>query len=209
MVRAWGSGAVLLAALTACGSSAATTSNPTPSTSSLSLSSTPSSTPSSSPTSTPTPSATVTVLALAPKKGAKSATCVNGWTEPSSQSDDFFKQAVSALQQNQGGTGYAVKSVRYFAGPVASGGVGASYYLKVAGPTFTGRVLLVSGGGAEQAAVAPADSSGWKAGDWKGFRGQTGAAAFPGVPGKWSGPEYDPVTGGLLPASVAGCMTGT
>jgi hypothetical protein len=198
---AWGSGAVLLAALTACGSSATTTSNPPPSTSSPSLSSTPS--------STPAPSATVTALALAPKKGAQSATCVNGWTEPSSQSDDFFKQAVSALQQSQGGTRYVVKSVRYFAGPVAGGGVGASYYLKVAGPTFTGRVLLVSGGGAEQAAVAPAGTSGWKAGDWKGFRGQTGAAAFPGVPGKWSGPEYDPVTGGLLSASVAGCMTGT
>jgi hypothetical protein len=205
MLGAWGSGAVLLAALTACGSSATTTSNPPPSTSSPSLSSTPS----SSPTSTPAPSATVTALALAPKKGAQSATCVNGWTEPSSQSDDFFKQAISALQQSQGGTRYVVKSVRYFAGPVAGGGVGASYYLKVAGPSFTGRVLLVSGGGAGQAAVAPAGTAGWKAGDWKGFRGQTAAAAFPGVPGKWSGPEYDPVTGGLLPAGVAGCMTGT
>jgi hypothetical protein len=113
------------------------------------------------------------------------------------------------LQQSQGGTGYVVKSVRYFAGPLASGGIGAIYYLNVAGHTFKGRVLLVSGGGAAQAAVAPSGTSGWKAGDWKGFRGQTAAAAFAGVPGKWSGPEYDPVTGGLLPASVAGCMTGT
>ena len=192
---------VLLAALAACGSSGATTANPPPSSSSP--------TPSISPSSTPAPAPSVTALVGVPKKGVESPTCVNGWTEPGGPTDDFFKQAVAALQQSQGGTGYVVKSVRYFAGPLASGGIGAIYYLNVAGPTFTGRVLLVSGGGAAQAAVAPSGTTGWKAGQWKGFRGQAAPAAFAGVPGKWSGPEYDPVTGGLLSASVAGCMTGT
>jgi hypothetical protein len=157
---------------------------------------------------TPNPRATVTALAGVPKKGIASATCVNGWTEPASQSDDFFKQALAALQQSQGGS-YAVKTVRYFAGPLAGGGVGAIYYLVVSDPRFSARVLLVSGGGPGQVAVAPAGTSGWKAGDWKGFRGQTAAAAFPPLPGKWSGPEFDAVTGGLLAPSVAGCMTGT
>jgi hypothetical protein len=151
----------------------------------------------------------VTALAGVPKKGLASATCVNGWTEPASQSDDFFKQALAALQQSQGSTAYTVKTVRYFAGPLASGGVGAIYYLNVSDPKFTGRVLLVSGGGPAQAAVAPSGTTGWKDGDWKAFRGQTAAVAYPPLPGKWSGPEYDPVTGGLLTPGVAGCMSGT
>jgi hypothetical protein len=194
-----------IAVLAACGTSSATTTSP-------SLSSSPAATspaPSVTPTPSPSPGASVTAQAGVPKKGAASATCVNGWTEPASSSDDFWKQAVAALQQNQGGTGYTVKSVRYFAGPLASGGIGAIYYLKLSGSGFAGRVLLVSGGGAAQAAAAPFATTGWKAGDWKGFRGQTAAAAYPGLPGKWSGPEYDAVTGGLLSASVAGCMQGT
>jgi hypothetical protein len=201
--------------LSACGSSAATSVSPTPSgtaSSTPSITPSPSVTPSASATATasfPSPNPSVTVTPPAPKKGAATATCVNGWTEPSSQSDDFFKQALAALQQSQGGSAYAVKSVRYFAGPLAGGGIGAIYYLNVSDPKFNGRVLLVSGGGAAAAAVAPSGTTGWKAGDWKGFRGQTAATAYPPLPGKWSGPEYDAVTGGLLAPSVAGCMIGT
>jgi hypothetical protein len=197
----------LLAAvlLSGCGSSAATGVDPTPAASPApSVFTSAASTP-----ETPNPSATVTVKAPVPKTGVKSATCVNGWTEPASQSDDFFKQALAALQQSQGGGGYEVKTVRYFAGPLAGGGVGAIYYLDVSDPKFTGRVLLVSGSGAAQAAFAPGGTTGWEAGDWKGFRGQTPAVVYPPLPGKWSGPEYDPVTGGLLTPGVAGCMSGT
>lgn len=187
--------------VTACGSSSAQT---TPA-----RSSTPSPTATPSATGTPAPSAHVTVHATVPTTGLKSASCVNGWTEPASPTDDFYKQAVAALQQSQGGGGYVVKSVRYFAGPLSGGGIGAIYYLKVASSTFNARVLLVSGAGPGQAAVATSTTSGWKAGDWKGFRGQAAAAAYPGLPGKWSGPEYDAVTGGLLAPGVAGCMAGT
>lgn len=200
-----GLGLVTAVLVSACGSSAPTSVNPTPSTTPA-----PSVTVSATATpAAPNPSASVTAQAGVPRKGASSATCVNGWTEPASPTDDFFKQALAALQQSQGSTAYTVKTVRYFAGPLASGGVGAIYYLDVSDPKFTGRVLLVSGGGPAQAAVAPSGTTGWKAGDWKGFRGQTAAAAYPPLPGKWSGPEYDPVTGGLLTPGVAGCMSGT
>jgi hypothetical protein len=187
-----------------CGSSSAKTVAPTAN---------PTASPSSpeatlSPT-VPTPTPAVTAQADVPKKGLASATCVNGWTEPAAPTDDFFKQAVAAFEQNQGGTGYVVKSVRYFAGPLANGGVGAVYYLNVADPRFTARVLLVSGAGPGQAAAAPSNTAGWKAGDWKGFQGQAAPATFPPLPGKWSGPEYDPVTGGLLSPGIAGCLSGT
>jgi hypothetical protein len=128
---------------------------------------------------------------------------------------DFFKQAVDALDASQGGTGYAVNAVRYFAGPLPSGGIGAVYYLDVRDPRLTARVLLVSGAGPAAAAVAPSGTSGWKPGDWHGFKGTEPAAvpALPGIahPGKWAGPEYDPVGGTtpLLSPSLAGCLDGT
>ncbi len=199
-----GLGLTVVACLVAgCGSSSDETATSSPSSFATAI---PQPAPSSE-TSAPAPS--VTAQADVPKKGLKSATCVNGWTETVSQSDDFFKQGVAAFEQSQGGSGYLVKTVRYFAGPLAGGGTGAIYYLNVADPRFTARVLLVSGAGPAQAAAAPSNTAGWKAGDWKGFRGQAAPTAFPPLPGKWSGPEYDPVTGGLLSASIAGCLVGT
>jgi hypothetical protein len=128
---------------------------------------------------------------------------------------DFYKQASDALQSSQGGTGYVIHAVRYFAGPLASGGIGAIYYLDVRDPRLTARVLLVSGAGPSAAAIAKTGTTGWKAGDWTGFKGTDPAAvpALAGIalPGKWSGPSYDPVSAAtpLLSAALAGCLDGS
>ncbi len=196
---------LLTVALAGCGSSSGSTTSP---------SVTPSSTPSAnaSPTNAPTtPAPTASVsTASAGASGPKSAGCVNGWIDPA-PGDDFYKQATNALQQSQGGTGYTVHSVRYFAGPLAGGGLGAVYYLDLRDPRLSARVLLVSGGGAAKAAVAPTGTTGWKAGDWTGFAGEEPAAVHAPLPGRWSGPEFDPVSGpgALLTPSLAGCMEGT
>jgi hypothetical protein len=166
-------------------------------------------TPTATPTATPTNAATGVI-----SSGEKSATCVNGWVQPAPGSD-FYQQATDALQSSQGGAGYAIKAVRYFAGPLASGGIGAVYYLDVRDPRLTARVLLVSGAGPSAAAIAKTGTTGWKQGDWHGFKGTDAAAVtpLPGIPdpGKWSGPSYDPVGGAapLLTSALAGCLAGS
>ncbi len=197
-----GAAALACAAVTAaCGTSsthASTTPSPT-----LAESPTP------SPSAAPTNTSTATL-----SKGAKSASCVNGWVQPAPGSD-FYQQATAALEQSQGGTGYDIKAVRYFAGPVSGGGIGAVYYLDVRDPRLSARVLLVSGAGPASAAIARTGSTGWKSGDWFAFKGTDPAAVTPlpaiPLPGKWAGPEYDPVggTSPLLTSSVSGCLDGS
>jgi hypothetical protein len=123
----------------------------------------------------------------------------------------LYQQAAAALEQSQGGTGYTIKTVRYFTGPIPGGGVGAIYYLDVRDTRLSARVLLVSGPGPAEAAVARTGTTGWKRGDWTGFRGDQAAAPHLPLPGRWSGPEFDPIgaTPPLLAASVAGCLDGT
>ncbi len=170
----------------------------------------------STPAHTTSPASSVSVPAVsapagaALATGAKSPTCVNGWIQPAPGAD-FFKQATLALEQSQGGTGYVIKAVRYFAGPLSAGGIGAIYYLDVNDPRLSARVVLVSGAGPAQAAVAAAGTTGWKAGEWTGFRGTEPAANHPPLPGTWGGPEFDAVTAtpGFLSASVAGCLAGS
>ncbi len=202
--------AIALSAVVAagCGSSSKSTTSPpaTPTASSP----TPTASPSPTNSASVTPSATENPATRALASGRKSATCVNGWIQPAPGAD-FFKQATRALEQSQGAAGYVVKAVRYFAGPLTGGGIGAVYYLDVADPRLSARVVLVSGAGPSQAAVAKSATTGWKQGDWTGFAGSQPAAAHPPLPGKWAGPEFDPVGGAtpLLSSGVAGCLAGT
>lgn len=181
--RAFGLGTAILisaAGVSACGSSASTQAAPSasPTTPAPTLSQT-----SSAPaTPTPTPSAT------AAPSGAKSASCVNGWVQPA-PATDFYRQAVAALEQSEGGTGYVVHAVRYFAGPLATGGIGAIYYLDVRDPRLSARVLLVSGAGPASVAVAKIGTTDWK-------------------PADWTAPGGGPLTVRLSP-SVAGCLAGS
>lgn len=142
------------------------------------------------PTQTPSPSTNPATAVVS--SGAKSATCVNGWVQPAPGSD-FYKQAISALDQNEGGSSYVVKTVRYFAGPLAGGGLGAVYYLDVRDPRLTSRVLIVSGAGPASVATAKTGTTGWTEGDWHETSG------------------VDPVGGTtpLLSSSLAGCLAGS
>jgi hypothetical protein len=84
---------------------------------------------------------------------------------------------------------------------------------------FQGRFLVESRRfGRGLSAVAAYDSSGYTSPDWHGFQfdsGDTAARPVAGLPGEWSGIDYDFVKGGEgldlpgLPTAVAGCMDGT
>lgn len=200
----------LSAVLAGCGSSNTIVDHSGPTPSAPSATSQPSTHAPTTPPAPTTAPATQNPATRALATGPKSATCVNGWIQPAPGSD-FFQQATAALEQSQGGTGYAVKAVRYFAGPLASGGIGAVYYLDVNDPRLTARVVLVSGGGAPHAAVAKPGTTGWKPGEWTGFGGTQAAALHPPTPGKWAGPEFDAVTAtpAFLSPSLAGCLQGT
>jgi hypothetical protein len=154
---------------------------------------------------TPTPTAPGSALAT----GAKSANCVNGWIQPAPGSD-FYRQAQSALQDVLKAQ-YRLSAVRYFAGPLVAGGIGAVYYLDVDDPKLPVRLLIVSGAGPAHVAAAPSGTHGWKEGDWTGFGGTEPPAVHPPLPGTWAGPAFDPVAGGaaLLSPSLTGCMAGT
>ena len=134
---------------------------------------------------------------------------MNGWIQPAAGSD-FYRQAQRAVQDALKRQ-YSVTSVRYFAGPLVAGGIGAVYYVDVDDPKLAVRLLLVSGSGPSHVAAAPRGTHGWKDGDWTGFGGTDAPAAHPPLPGTWSGPAFDPVTGGaaLLSPGLAGCLAGT
>ncbi len=194
-----------LAGVTACGSSSPpATADPTPAVTSSApvTSQTPSATPTPSPTPTPTPSPS-------PSGGPKSATCVNGWTDAAAGSD-FYGQATQAVTDTLKAP-HALSRVRYFAGPLVAGGIGAVYYVELADPQLPVRLVIVSGGGPSAYAVAPSGTHGWQAGDWTGFAGTEAPAAHPPLPGTWAGPAYDAVTGAsaLLSPQLAGCLAGT
>jgi hypothetical protein len=197
-----------LAATAACGSSSTTGTTPStpvtttpPSSSAAPTSAAPTSAPPPS-TGGPTPSPSSTVT-------GKSATCVNGWTDAPAGSD-FFTQAQQAVQDTLKAA-HPVKTVRYFAGPLVAGGIGAVYYVKLADPQLAVRMVIVSGGGPSKYAVAPSGTHGWTDGQWTGFSGTEAPSAHPPLPGTWAGPAYDPVSGSapLLSPQLAGCLAGT
>jgi hypothetical protein len=85
-------------------------------------------------------------------------------------------------------------------------------------PAFQGRFLVEARRfGRGVSAVAPYDTSGFRSPDWRGFQFSVDArpTTRPGLPGRWTGTEYDFVNGGDgldlpgLPAEVAGCLNGT
>jgi hypothetical protein len=86
-------------------------------------------------------------------------------------------------------------------------------------PAFQGRFLVESRVfGSGLSAVAPYDTKGFVSPDWKGFQYDSAdptPRVVPGLPGTWSGTEYDFVKGGAgltfpgLPVTVSGCLDGT
>jgi hypothetical protein len=211
--------AILLASCTASSTDSATppTSIASPSVSGLSP--------------TPTPPAIPNHLRT---HGGESAHCVHGWVTPQ-KTDPLFTDPLGVIRKETGVTGpLVVVDMRYFTGPesppgLSSGDTAKGYlalvsrwYVKLYARkdlSFQGR-FLVEGRrfGRGLSAVAPYDTKGYQSPDWHGFEydsADTDAKTYAGLPGTWSGVEYDFVKGGAgldlpgLPDEVVGCLKGT
>jgi hypothetical protein len=208
---------VTAAVLSACASKP-----PTPSGASKS----PSTSPSSSPTGTPTPPASP--KHAPPTRGPASPTCVHGWATPRGTSPDFT-DPLGIIRRTTSVRGpLVVVDMRVFDGPESPPSDKGylldvrRWYVKLYAkddPSFQGRFLVESRRfGRGLSAVAPYDTRGWRSPDWRGFQydeGRTKNRAVVGLPGTWSGVEYDFVEGGAglnfpgLPDRVVGCLSGT
>ena len=203
-----------------------------------------STTPASTTSTSPSPSATTTASTLptptqpalphkAPRtQGAPSATCVNGWTTPPADSPDAT-DPLGIIRRSTGEKApFEVVDMRLFVGPESPPSVGDGakgylqnirrWYVKLYAPddlAFQGRFIVeqrVFGRGL--AAVAPYDTKGFRSPDWRGFQYDSAdrqPRVVPGLPGTWTGVEYDFVKGGEgldlpgLPAAVVGCLRST
>jgi len=177
-------------------------------------------TPSTTLGSTPTPSGT------AAQGGQPSDDCIAGWTSPSPGSPEYEDgmQILAGFMGQEGS--WQVEEMRHFTGPDAPWIIEPRYevvhrwYIRAGladDPEYRGRWLVelrtdrING----VAAVAPYESEGYRAPDWRGFVGDGPPTTYPGLPGRWSGIEYDFVTGdgdhGMpgLPDEVVGCLDGT
>jgi hypothetical protein len=128
-----------------------------------------------------------------------SATCAKGWYEPPPGSP-YRTEPLDALRAAQDGlTGsFQIVEMRHFLGP----GEERYWYAKVtlfARQPFKVRFLYRRGPGV--VAVAPFDTKGFAAKDWKGV-GRGARTAYPGIDGQWPGEP----TAFTLPADLAGCV---
>ena len=193
-----------------------------------------SSSPSATATASTLPTPTQPALPHTPPKtqGAPSATCVQGWTTPPAGSPDAT-DPLGIIRRSTGEKApFEVVDMRLFVGPESPPSVGDGakgylqnirrWYVKLYAPhdlAFQGRFIVeqrVFGRGL--AAVAPYDTKGFRSPDWRGFQydsADTQPRAILGLPGTWTGVEYDFVKGGEgldlpgLPAAVVGCLRST
>lgn len=160
-------------------------------------------------------------------RGPVASDCVEGWVTPKADSARF-RTPLRVIRRVTGETGLEVVDMRWFEGPESPPSdkgyllnVGRWYVKAFARDdlAFQGRFLVEARRyGTGLAAVAPYDTDGFRSPDWTGFQfdaGDTQPAAYPGLPGTWSGVPYDFVDGGAgleipgLPNEVIGCLSGT
>jgi hypothetical protein len=165
-------------------------------------------------------------------RGAPSATCVEGWSTPPADSSEFTDPLGIVRRTTGVDAAFEVVDMRMFVGPESppsEGPTGKGYlqdivrwYIKLYAPddlSFQGRFLVEQRRfGRGLAAVAPFDTEGFRSPDWRGFQYDSTddePRVVSGLPGRWTGVEYDFVEGGAgleipgLPAEVAGCLDGT
>jgi hypothetical protein len=152
-----------------------------------------------------------------------SPTCIDGWTSPD-PGTALYEEGLGILSGFFALSGLIeVAEIRYFTGPEVPwvfdppSDVVRRWYLKVAlvdDPEWRGRFILewrtdlING----VSAAAPYDTTGYQSPDWRAFVGEGPFRVVPGLPGLWSGIEYDFVTGEGdtgnpgLPAEVEGCL---
>ena len=162
--------------------------------------------------------------ALAPAQSA-SPTCINGYTVPDPASTTYAEPLELIAGQLGVEPAFVVHEMRYFTGPESPGILDSvdtveRWYVSLHGindPTFTGRFIVEARTDTIRgiSAVAPIDTSGFVSPDWRAFEGEGPPRTIPGLPGTWSGIEYDFVTGEGdsgqpgLPPEVVGCLDGT
>jgi hypothetical protein len=145
----------------------------------------PTSEPSGVPTSWRTTSAGVQLPIATPTTGAPDPTCVQGWHAVTPGSADY-NSALALLPQIAGAS-----VVRVFTGPLPGTGTGLHVYAR----TDTARLLAVqTGDGPPVVFTAAGDTDNWRPTDWH----RTGAAPAPSAS-----------AAALLPASQAGCLSGS
>jgi len=183
---------------------------------------------SESPSATATPTPPAIPKKAPPTQGPPSPTCIHGWTTPPRTSTDFTDPLGIIRRTTRVKGPLAVVDMRSFDGPESPPSVKGylldvrRWYVKLYArddPSFQGRFLVESRRfGRGLSAVAPYDTRGWRSPDWRGFQydeGQTKNRAVVGLPGTWSGVEYNFVKGGAglnfpgLPDRVVGCLSGT
>ena len=167
-----------------------------------------------------------------PERGEPSSTCVNGWIRPPEDSPDAT-DPLGIIRRTTGVKApFEVVDMRLFVGPESppsEGPTGKGYlqdirrwYIKLYAPddlTFQGRFIVEQRRfGRGLASVAPYDTRGFRSPDWRAFQHDstdTEPRLIPGLPGVWTGVEYDFAKGGEgldlpgLPAAVVGCLDAT
>jgi hypothetical protein len=184
--------------------------------------------PSREPTTSGEPTPPATPAVPPPTAGSPSAACVHGWEAPA-RGTRAFAEPLTVIRRVTGVRGpLVVVDERYFTGPESPpSDMGyllevRRWYVKLYAKndlSFQGRFLVEARQfGRGLSAVAPYDTSGWSSPDWRAFQyvsGDDRNRAIPGLPGTWSGVEYDFVKGGAgitipgLPEQVVGCLSGT
>ncbi|MDP9295555.1 MAG: hypothetical protein M3O88_02520 [Actinomycetota bacterium] len=155
---------------------------------------------------------------------------MHGWTTPPANTP-LYEEPLRLISRTEGIRGpLVVTDMRYFIGgesPLPSPPKGylaviKRWYVKAYAkrdPAFQGRFLVESRVfGSGLSAVAPYDTKGFISPDWKGFQYDSAnpdPRPVAGLPGTWSGIEYDFVKGGAgltfpgLPVTVSGCLDGS
>jgi hypothetical protein len=186
-------------------------------------------------TTTPTTSATVTTMlptptdpatAAGPPPGGRAGPgCASGWSVPPRGTPlrtaplDLMRRGMSVAGE------FEVIEMRYFTSPEVPWILAPRppvlewWYVKaqlVGDPAFRARWLVVRRSPVAQgiAAVARFDTHGYRSPDWRAFLGEGTPRAIEGLPGRWTGFEYDFTVGEDrekpgLPVEAVHCLDGT
>ena len=184
-----------------------------------------STTSSTSPSTAPESTTTTTAEGELPS-GAPGEGCVEGWTTPPPGSPKR-QEPLDLIRAQMGLTGlFKVDAMRYFQGPEVPWITDPRppfverWYVKaslVDDPDVQARWIVERRSEDRRgiSAVAVYTTTGYRSPEWRAFTGEGDPQSVPGLPGQWTGINYDFVTGegdsgnpGLPEQNVA-CMEGT
>jgi hypothetical protein len=172
-----------------------------------------------------TESTTTTVEGELPS-GPPGEGCVEGWTTPPPGSPKR-QEPLDLIRAQMGLTGlFKVDAMRYFQGPEVPWITDPRpqfverWYVKaslVDDPSVRARWIVERRNEDVRgiSAVAPFDTTGYESPEWRAFTGEGDPVIVPGLPGQWSGVNYDFVTGEGdsgnpgLPEQNLRCLDGT